>query len=597
MDTIIHNATIITLDGSRPRAQALAIRQGHIAALGSDDDILALAQPHTRRINAGGAALIPGLVDAHIHWEWTTRALSGVDLFNVGKDEALARVAQAAQGLAEGDWLLGYGWSHGTWGDGAFPNAAELDAIAPHCKAYLMARSGHAAWVNSAALRAAGIGLHTPDPDGGQIVRDSQGQPTGILLETAMKLIHPFADSPQQMAQLMRRTQEAALAQGLTGFHDYDNPSCMAALQIMREEGALALRVVKQINQPWLEAALSLGIRSGYGDDWIKFGGLKLFADGALGARTALMVEPYEGEPHNRGLVVVPKETMLALVERATLNGLSSTIHAIGDQAVRDVLDVYAHARQIEAQAGIPRAQRRHRAPARQPKLILQKGDQRLRQRDHRCNRRDEQQKEPQRAQHPTQRHKLKHGRHGREPQIESALRGNHLRRGNPEKGRCRGNRNRATQDHFGELVGGSGRKPRQRDIVLLAQVGSVALNRPHAQAEREENLSRRRQPDLRIQQHKHLAPVALDVPFRLPQKRQPVQRSQRLRNRMPQREHPKRQHNRQHKQQRHPHLRQSLDTPRDAPRQHKQTKREHPKKHQVREQRRPKHIAHRLPL
>jgi len=361
MDIIIHNATIITLDGSRPRAQALAIRQGHIAALGSDDDILALAQPHTRRINAGGAALIPGLVDAHIHWEWTTRALSGVDLFNVGKDEALARVAQAAQGLAEGDWLLGYGWSHGTWGDGAFPNAAELDAIAPHCKAYLMARSGHAAWVNSAALRAAGIGLHTPDPDGGQIVRDSQGQPTGILLETAMKLIHPFADSPQQMAQLMRRTQEAALAQGLTGFHDYDNPSCMAALQIMREEGALALRVVKQINQPWLEAALSLGIRSGYGDDWIKFGGLKLFADGALGARTALMVEPYEGEPHNRGLVVVPKETMLALVERATLNGLSSTIHAIGDQAVRDVLDVYAHARQIEAQAGIPRAQRRHR--------------------------------------------------------------------------------------------------------------------------------------------------------------------------------------------------------------------------------------------
>lgn len=361
MDTIIYNATIITLDEARPRAHALAIRQGRIVALGNDDEVLALAQPLTRRLNAGAATIIPGLVDAHLHWEWTTRALSGVDLFNIGKDEALARVAQAAQALSTNDWLLGYGWSHGTWADGSFPSAADLDAIAPHCKVYLVARSGHAAWVNSAALDAANVVAQTPDPEGGQIVRDEQGQPTGILLETAMRLIRPYDDKPQQMAQLMRRTQETALAQGLTGFHDYDDPSCLRALQIMREEGALALRVVKQINQPWLEAALSLGIRTSYGDDWIKFGGLKLFADGALGARTALMVEPYEGEPHNRGLVVVPKEVMQDLVERATLNGLSATIHAIGDQAVRDVLDVYAHARRVEAEAGIAPTQRRHR--------------------------------------------------------------------------------------------------------------------------------------------------------------------------------------------------------------------------------------------
>ncbi|MCS6834478.1 MAG: amidohydrolase [Anaerolineae bacterium] len=360
MDTIIYNATIITLDDSRPRAQALAIHQGRIAAVGSDDDVLALAQPHTRKLNANGAALIPGLIDSHLHWEWTTRALNGLDLFNVGKDEALARVAQAAQSLNEEDWLLGYGWSHGTWSDGSLPSAADLDAVAPRCKVYLVARSGHAAWVNSAALRAAGI-ADAPNPIGGKIVRDEQDQPTGILLETAMRLIRPFEDNPQQMAQLMRRTQESALSQGLTGFHDYDNPSCMMALEIMREEGALAMRVVKQINQPWLEAALSLGIRTNYGDDWIKFGGLKLFADGALGARTALMIQPYEGEPHNYGVVVVPKDIMQALVERATLNGLSATIHAIGDQAVRDVLDVYAHARRVEAQAGIAPAQRRHR--------------------------------------------------------------------------------------------------------------------------------------------------------------------------------------------------------------------------------------------
>jgi predicted amidohydrolase YtcJ len=364
IDRILFNGRIITLDESQPRAAALAISNGRIFAVGGDSDILSLAGSGTIREDLAGQVVIPGLTDAHIHWELTSRALQQVNVFEVpDKAVAVQRVAERVAATPPGQWITGYGWFQDLWPDRAFPSAADLDQAAPHHPVYLSAKSAHAAWVNSQALRLCGITASTPDPEGGQIVRDAAGHPTGLLLESAMRLVSERIPPPttDQLAGMMLEAQRLALASGLTGIHDFDDPSCLRALQILRERGQLGLRVIKQINKRWLPAALDSGLRWGFGDDWIRIGALKLFADGALGPRTALMIEPYDGEPENYGIIVTDKEEMVQLVSQASANGLPSTIHAIGDRAVHDVLDVYQVVREEESKRGESPAQRRHR--------------------------------------------------------------------------------------------------------------------------------------------------------------------------------------------------------------------------------------------
>jgi len=364
VDRILFNGNIITLDERQPAVSALAIWQGRIVAVGDDDFILSLSSAKTTKHNLNGVTVIPGLIDAHIHWEWTARAMQAVDLFEVpSKDEALRRVAERVVTLGPGDWVLGRGWAQDIWPDRQFPSAVDLDRVAPDNPCFFQAKSGHAAWVNSVALKLANIDAQTPDPEGGRIVRDHNGQPTGVLLETAIALVGDLvpAPTPDQLADAMLKAQERAHAAGLTGIHDFDDPSALVALQVMRERGQLGLRVVKQINQRWLDAALESGIRSGFGDHWLRFGNLKLFSDGALGPRTALMVEPYENEPDNYGIAVLSKDEMTELASRASAFGIATTIHAIGDRAVHDVLDVFQIVRGEESRRGDSTAERRHR--------------------------------------------------------------------------------------------------------------------------------------------------------------------------------------------------------------------------------------------
>jgi hypothetical protein len=363
-DRILYNGNIVTLDSAARRVSAVAIVGERIIAAGSDDDILTLAHHGTIKENLEQQTVIPGLTDAHLHWQWTARALQEVDVFEVpNKQVALERVAERAAQTPVGEWVTGHGWSQSMWPDGAFPTAADLDRVAPDHPVYLRAKSGHAVWVNTRALQAAGITAETPDPDGGQFSRDESGAPTGILFETAIDAVarHVPIASVDQLADQMASAQTLALASGLTGFHDFDGPDCLRALQILRERGELSLRVVKNINKEWIAHAHALGIRWGFGDDWLRVGALKIFADGALGPRTALMLDPYENEPDNRGIAVSDYEEMVDLVTRATAAGLPSTIHAIGDAAVRRVLDVYQVAREEEVRLRIPRRSRRHR--------------------------------------------------------------------------------------------------------------------------------------------------------------------------------------------------------------------------------------------
>jgi predicted amidohydrolase YtcJ len=364
IDRILFHGDIVTMDADQPRVSALAITNGRIVAYGTDDEVLALSTRQTIRENLEGRFVIPGMTDAHIHWLWTARALQEVDVFEVpDKSIAVARVADRVQRIPAGQWITGRGWAQDFWQEPVFPVAADLDTVASHHPVFLGAKSGHAAWVNSAALRVCGVTADTPDPLGGQIVRDESGQPTGLLLETAIDLVASQIPAPSltDLADYMLQAQRLALASGLTGIHDFDGPDCLRALQVLRERGELAVRVLKNINREWFEAALETGLRWGFGDDWIRIGGLKIFADGALGPRTAYMIEPYEGEPDNYGIVVTDKEEMQEWVTRASAAGFPSTIHAIGDRAVHDVLDVFEAARKDEAARGEPPASRRHR--------------------------------------------------------------------------------------------------------------------------------------------------------------------------------------------------------------------------------------------
>ena len=362
IDTILFNGKIITHDAKYPRVSALAISGGKVVAIGGDTEVLDLATHNTRRENLGGRLVIPGLTDAHLHGMYTARVLRDVDVFEVPKQVAIDRVAERARRMPPGTWIIGTGWTQEVWPDKRFPSRADLDAVAPDHPVYLRSKSIHAYWVNSKALEIAGITRDTPDPEGGHILHDHDGEPTGVLVENPTlitKHIPPM--SLNDTVEAMREVQTLMLESGLTGWHDFDGPDCLRALQTLRGRGGLHMRVVKNVNDPYIEHMIAMGLRWGFGDAWIRLGGLKMFADGALGPRTAHMIEPYIGEPENFGVVVMPKEEMLRLASLASANGIPSTIHAIGDMAVRNVLDVYQTVRAEEAARGERPDQRRHR--------------------------------------------------------------------------------------------------------------------------------------------------------------------------------------------------------------------------------------------
>lgn len=343
-EILLTHGTIYTQDSRQPTAEALAIRDGKFLAVGRNADILALRGPETEWVHLGGRCVIPGLVDAHVHFRNFALSLERIDLHEVPTlAEALRRVGESAQGVDSAEWLQGRGWTQELWPDQRFPTAADLDHVAPQQPAFLTHKSGHAAWVNSRALQLAGITADTPDPPGGRLQRDTQGRPTGILLEEAMSLVRELIPPPglAQIVAAMRRAQMKCWQVGLVGLHDFDGRDSFLALQQLRRAGELGLRIYKNLPAALVDHAIGAGLQTGFGDDWLRLGGLKIFADGALGPRTALMIEPYVGEPDNRGIAVTDKEEMLDIALKAGPAGLALTVHAIGDRAVHDVLDVF----------------------------------------------------------------------------------------------------------------------------------------------------------------------------------------------------------------------------------------------------------------
>jgi predicted amidohydrolase YtcJ len=347
-DLVLFNGRVHTLDAWRPFASAVAVRDEHIAYMGDDATAREMLRPGGEVIDLQGRCVIPGLTDAHLHFQWYAIGLQAADAETPTLDEALARVREKAQVTPPGAWILGTGWNHNVWhlpAPDGFPTAADLDRVAPEHPVALRAKSGHALWVNSRAMQLAGITSATPDPFGGHIVRDGpspRSQPTGILLEDAMDVIDHVRPTPtlEHLVELMRAAFPLAHRAGLTGIHCFDGPEAFAAYQLLHQRSELGLRVVKSIRREKLSHAIELGLRSGFGDDWLRVGSVKLFADGALGPQTAWMLEPFEGST-SLGIATLGEEEMAFDVRRANAAGLSCAIHAIGDRACRTVLDVY----------------------------------------------------------------------------------------------------------------------------------------------------------------------------------------------------------------------------------------------------------------
>ena len=364
-----------------PGPDALLLRDGRIVAVGRADELVPAASG-AEILDLRGATITPGLTDAHIHLlEW---ALSRRDLDLAGCRTPEACAAVVAQALASGvgvwgcggvgddpassgfpphshtpvgqgggadphtAWLRGHGWNPHHWG-GAYPQRQLLDAVAPDRPVVLQSHDMHALWANSPALAAAGIDRDTPDPDGGRIVRDAEGEPTGVLLEMAAQLLSRRAPPPSVAeAEAALLAGQAALHRlGITGVHAFPSvhlhqPDGFWLLQRLRQRDLLRLRVLHHIPLERLDDAIRLGLRSGFGDDWLRLGGVKLFLDGALGSRTALLREPYEGDPGNRGVEAMPLADFRAAVARAAAAGIAAAVHAIGDAAVARALDVLA---------------------------------------------------------------------------------------------------------------------------------------------------------------------------------------------------------------------------------------------------------------
>lgn len=356
---ILQNARFYTMDLNLPTATAAVIDRGRIIYVGRDDETLSQAESMagdvTSRaieiIDVGGNIVLPGLTDAHIHLEQYALGLQKINCETESLLECVQRVGDRAQHTPVGAWLLGHGWNQNNWVEG-FGSAADLDRVAPNHPVYLTAKSLHAGWANSAALRLANLTDSTPDPAGGRLGRSESGKINGILFESAMGLVEACLPTPDEfeVSRAICDAQQNLWHMGITGVHDFDRRRCFSALQILHQKSQLKLRVVKSIPLDELESAVSLGLRSGFGDDFLRIGGVKVFADGALGPQTAAMLQPYTGSSDdNRGMLLLDAEELFEHGRIAVANGLSLAVHAIGDRANHEVLDAYEHLRDFEA--------------------------------------------------------------------------------------------------------------------------------------------------------------------------------------------------------------------------------------------------------
>jgi hypothetical protein len=346
-DLILFNGHLHTMDAQKPRAQALAVKAGRIMAVGDNDEISALADSKTERVNLNGRLGIPGMMDSHFHFYDWAMGRQQLDLARVKSlDELLNQVARAAEKLPRENWILGQGWNESDWSEHTMPRRDHLDAMAPAHPVALWRCDLHLVSVNSRALELAGIDETTPDPPDGVIEKDSSGRPTGILRELAPNLVKAVIPTPSadELVAAMRDGIKYLHTLGLTGLHDVrlmgglEGAPALKAWQLLNEKGKLDLRCWVSLAGECIEEAIALGLRTGLGDECLRIGHLKYFADGGMGARTAWMLEPYLDAEYGMPLGSMAElSRSIAAAEKA---GLAVMVHAIGDRTNREVITI-----------------------------------------------------------------------------------------------------------------------------------------------------------------------------------------------------------------------------------------------------------------
>jgi predicted amidohydrolase YtcJ len=343
---IIVNARVWTGSRTRPWADAVAVRDDRLAVVGTSAEAMKLATPTTRVIDAKGRMVTPGFLDSHVHFVDGGYDLTAVQLRDAATPaDFIERIKTFAATLPPGAWMLGGTWDETRWGPSVgLPTRAWIDSVTPHTPVWIERLDGHEGLANSAALRAANITRDTPDVPGGTIVRDASGEPTGILKDNAMAFVLRALPTPPP--ELQDRALDAAMAyanaQGVTavtnmgaGWVDW------AAFERAHAAGRLTTRIYSVVPlHDWARLRDTIAAR-GRGDAWLHWGGLKGFADGSLGSHTAAMLAPFTDTPHDSGLLVTPPAELYIWAKAADQAGLQVMVHAIGDRAIRNMLDIY----------------------------------------------------------------------------------------------------------------------------------------------------------------------------------------------------------------------------------------------------------------
>jgi hypothetical protein len=306
------------------------------------------------KIDLQGGMVLPGLVDAHLHLAQLATYLQSVDCELPVKADLLERVQQKAV-ESSNEWILGYGWNQNLWEVPEFGTAAEIDSVSGNKAVVLFAKSLHALWTNTKAMKLAGINHVTPNPEGGAILRFSNGDPTGIFLENAMDLItQAIPEIPTELLEThIDQTQAHLLSMGITGVHDFDRFESYTALKALEDAGRLHLRVAKNLHADQLEFILQNDCRHALNTRHLKPGWIKSFADGALGSHSAAMFKPYEGT-NDKGMLLISRDEILEIGKLAVKHHWPLSIHAIGDAANHEVLEGYRMLRTFEVQEGYP---------------------------------------------------------------------------------------------------------------------------------------------------------------------------------------------------------------------------------------------------
>ncbi|MDH4049082.1 MAG: amidohydrolase [Gammaproteobacteria bacterium] len=345
---VVTDARVWTGNSQQPWAEAIASNGDRIVAVGSNEEISALIGKATEVISTAGSMLVPGFIDTHVHFLDGGTGLASVQLRDAATPEEFTqRIGAFASTMEAGEWILIGTWDHENWG-GELPRRDWIDAVTPDNPVWINRLDGHMALANSLALKLAGVDADTPDVAGGEIVRNPDGSPTGILKDNAMALMDGTVPAPGDAA--LDRQAAAAMqyvaSNGVTTVHDMAGWSSLATYRRAREDGSMITRIYSVVQLPDWEKLRDEVAANGRGDEWLRIGGLKAMMDGSLGSHTAAFLEPFTDAPDQRGLLIFDLDDVRQWVTGADAAGLQVMVHAIGDRAIRDLLDIFLDVRE-----------------------------------------------------------------------------------------------------------------------------------------------------------------------------------------------------------------------------------------------------------